>query len=84
MSGAISYPPPETLLGVQAEFQQCIDETIAADEWMREHPPTVEWISGTTATYVPPEHPLYTTVEQSVEKVTGVRVHSPRTRCVKP
>ena len=31
----------------------------------------MEWVSGTTATYVPPEHPLFATVEQSVEKVTG-------------
>jgi acetylornithine deacetylase len=26
MEGAISYPPPETLLGVQEEFQKCIDK----------------------------------------------------------
>ena len=26
MEGAISYPPPETLLGVQEEFQCCIDK----------------------------------------------------------
>lgn len=25
MEGAISYPPPETLVGVQAEFQKCMD-----------------------------------------------------------
>ena len=31
----------------------------------------MEWVSGTTATYVPPEHPLFATVEQSVEKITG-------------
>ena len=30
MEGAISYPPPETLVGVQAEFQKCIDEVSCA------------------------------------------------------
>ena len=47
-------------------------QAIAEDAWMSEHPPTVEWVSGTTATYVPPDHPLYVTVKQSVEKVTGI------------
>eukprot|EP01043_Picozoa_sp_COSAG02_P068257 COSAG02_NODE_11271_length_1756_cov_12.625226_1_plen_115_part_00 len=26
MEGAISYPPPETLLGVQEEFKNCIEK----------------------------------------------------------
>ena len=28
MEGAISYPPPETLLGVQGEFQKCIEKVL--------------------------------------------------------
>lgn len=55
----------------------CVDaepiQAIAEDEWMSEHPPTIEWTSGTTATYVPPEHPLYATVENAVETITGIK-----------
>eukprot|EP01045_Picozoa_sp_COSAG04_P030960 COSAG04_NODE_5558_length_1570_cov_7.263766_1_plen_178_part_00 len=73
MGGVIAFPPPETLLEVQAEFQACIDECVAGDEWLREHPPTVVWLNGTTATDVPLDHPLYTTVAAAVDKHTGVR-----------
>ena len=47
-------------------------QAIAEDDWMSKHPPIVEWTSGTTATYVPPDHPLFSTVEQSVKKITGI------------
>ena len=72
IGGAISYPPPETLLGVQAEFEEAIAKCIAADEWLSEHRPEVVWLAGTTATEVPLDSPLYTTVAAAVEFVTGV------------
>jgi acetylornithine deacetylase len=45
-----------------APIREAFEERIAAraheDDWLREHPPTVEWIKALPPYRVPPEHPL--------------------------
>ncbi|MDP7241259.1 MAG: M20/M25/M40 family metallo-hydrolase, partial [Rhodospirillales bacterium] len=71
LAGALSYPPPEKLLDVQAEVDATIQAAIQADPWMKDNPPEVTWLSGVTGTEVTTDHPLYQTVSRAITEVTG-------------
>ena len=71
LAGAISYPPTETLLDVQAEVDAAIQAAVDADPWMKDNPPEVVWLSGVTGTEVKTDHPFYRTVSQAITEVTG-------------
>ncbi|NQW08552.1 MAG: M20/M25/M40 family metallo-hydrolase [Alphaproteobacteria bacterium] len=71
IAGAISYPPTEKLLDVQAEVDAAIKEAIAADPWMKDNPPDIIWLSGVTGTEIKTDHPLYQTVSRAITDVTG-------------
>jgi len=73
--GALSFPPGERLEDVCTAVKAAIDEAAAEDEWMREHPPLLEWISGVTGIEVPESSPLYRTVSDAVVRVTGAAPH---------
>jgi acetylornithine deacetylase len=44
---------------------------VAADPWLREHPPVVDWLEGTQPAGIPTDHPLFQTVRQAITVVTG-------------
>ena len=69
--GALSFPPNERLDDVKAELAAALDEAAAADPWLRENPPAVEWVSGVTGMEVSTDHPLYRTVSAAIVAVTG-------------
>ena len=71
LSGALSFPPPETLADVQGQIVDAVGAAAAADPWLREHPPRIEWISGVTGAEVAESHPLYQTVATAIRAVTG-------------
>mgnify|MGYP005849031193 CR=1 FL=1 len=71
LAGAISFPPGEQMADVQRHVAGAVEAAAAADEWLRDHPPALEWLSGTTAVEVPAEHPLFQAVSRSVAAVTG-------------
>lgn len=72
LSGAISFPPGEQMVDVQRQVAGAVEAAADADEWLRDHPPTLEWLSGSSAAEVPAEHPLFQAVSRSVERMTGV------------
>jgi acetylornithine deacetylase len=44
---------------VEREFEECIERASAADPWLREHPPRVEWmVGGVPPTEVSPDEPI--------------------------
>jgi acetylornithine deacetylase len=69
--GAVSFPPGERMADVQAEIETAINDVAAADAWLRDHPPSLEWVSGTTGVELSEDHPLYRTVSAAVRTVTG-------------
>ena len=71
LSGALSFPPPETLANVQAQIADAVGAVAAADPWLRDHPPRIEWVSGVTGAEVAESHPLYQTVATAIRAVTG-------------
>ena len=70
--GRAGLVPGENLAEFRAEFTAVIDRVAAADPWMREHPPRVEWFSGQFApAEIAADHPLTETVRAAHETVTG-------------
>jgi acetylornithine deacetylase len=77
---SLKYLPTERPDEVRAEFEEYIRRVAATDEWLREHPPTIEW--GLRGVSFPPantpeDHPAIETLAACVEavgiprKVTG-------------
>jgi acetylornithine deacetylase len=57
-----------------AELSACIEEACAADEFLRDHPATVEFTGGRFGSArVPPDHPLPVGLARTIETVTGRR-----------
>lgn len=71
ISGAISFPPGETLEQVMAEVEETLAVACAADPWLSETPATIEWLSGVTAAECPPTHQLYLAAARAVAAQTG-------------
>jgi acetylornithine deacetylase len=75
MGVAISFPPGETLQEVQAEIEKALNAFFDADEWLRDHRPRLEWLTGVTGAEVPDSHPLYQIASAAVEHATGTAPH---------
>jgi acetylornithine deacetylase len=71
LGGAVSFPPGETYAQVQAEIESVITACAQQDDWLRDHLPVVEWLTGVTGAEVPASHPLYMTTAAAVQRVTG-------------
>ena len=71
LSCALSFPPGEKLAAVQAEVEAAIAEAVASDSYLRENPPTVEFLSGVTGAQVPDGHALRRAVDAAVRATTG-------------
>jgi acetylornithine deacetylase len=71
-AGAVSFPPSERMDDVQAQIQSAITAAAQADEWLKEHSPVIEWISGVSGTEVAETHPFYKTVTAAIADVASV------------
>ncbi len=67
---SLTFPPNEKLPDVQQEVIDCLKKVSDADPWMKEHPPSIEWLFGTQAVETPVEHPLYEVVSRAIQQVT--------------
>ena len=75
LSGAVSFPPSETLQSVQGEIEAALAKAVASDEWLQAHPPQLRWLSGTAAVEVADVHPLYLALAGAIHAVAGVAPH---------
>ena len=50
-------------------------EAAGTDDWLRDHPPRVAWLSGVTGAEVPVDDPLYRVVAGAIVAVTGQPPH---------
>ncbi|MGR3804134.1 M20 family metallopeptidase [Marinibacterium profundimaris] len=71
MGGALSFPPGETLAEICAEVEGAVARAAQADDWLRDNPPVVKWLTGVTGAHVPEDHPLYQVTARAVGAVTG-------------
>lgn len=70
-SGAVSFPPGETMAEVQSEIAAALAAAAAADPWLVAHPPQLRWLAGVSASEVPEAHPFYRVVAGAVQAVCG-------------
>ncbi len=56
----------------RAELEAAVARAVAADPWLRAHPPTLEWWGGTfDAAATPTDHPIVAGVAAALADVTG-------------
>ena len=67
----ITFPPTERLKEVQKEIEGFISDASESDSWLNEHPPSLVWLFGGEATELSEEHPMFKTVSNAVQTVTG-------------
>ena len=75
LGGAVSFPPHEPLDAVTGEIEAAVGEAAAADPWLADHPPQIEWVAGVAGAECPPDHPLFQVAARAVARRTGVEPH---------
>ena len=71
---SLKYLPNERGEDVKAEFEQYVARVAAADPWLREHAPEIEWgVAGVSfpPSEVPSDHPLVTALSGAFRAVAG-------------
>ena len=72
LEASVTFPPTERMPEVQEEILEALQAVAREDAWLRDHPPTVEWLFGSQGVEVSRDHPLYRTLHEAVLQVTGV------------
>jgi acetylornithine deacetylase len=72
LGASVSFPPGEPMTQVQQEITACLADCAQRDEWLRDHPPQIEWLSGVTGAELPGDSPLFAAVSAAVSRVTGL------------
>ncbi|MFW9823034.1 MAG: ArgE/DapE family deacylase [Candidatus Thorarchaeota archaeon] len=68
----IGFPPGETREMVMSQIENKIKEAAERDEWLRAHPPKVEWFGWKARPHEQdPEHPFINFLENNIKKFTG-------------
>lgn len=71
IKASISFPPTESLKTIKKEVKDCIIEVSESDSWLNEHPPSILWLFGGEGMELSVEHPIYKTVSNAIQTVTG-------------
>lgn len=72
--GRAGLVPGETLPEFRDRFRDVLERAAAQDDWLRDHPPTVEWIDGQFApAEIPADAPLVELVRAAHAQVVGAR-----------
>lgn len=70
--GRAGLVPGEDLKGFKQEFMQTVLDAAAAETWLVENPPAVEWFSGQFApAEIAADHPIVSTVAKTHGAITG-------------
>lgn len=74
MEGTIECLPGEDIHQVKEDFKAYLLEWARKDDWLKEHPLTIEWFGlWFDAAEIDPEHPFVLALAGKVEQVTGNR-----------
>lgn len=72
MTGSLTFPPGEDIASVQQQVETAIAAASASDAWLSEHPPQLQWLMGTNGVEVSLDNPIYTTVYNAIQAITGI------------
>ncbi|MGG5809054.1 M20 family metallopeptidase [Falsiroseomonas sp. CW058] len=75
LSCALAFPPGEKLAEVRAEVEAALREAAAGDDFLRDNPPQVAFLSGVTGAEVALDHPLWQVTSEAVRRGTGHLPH---------
>ncbi len=68
----ISFVPGETQAGIRALVEETIRSAAQKDDWLREHPPEIEWFGWRADPWVQPtDHPFIGTLAEATRAVFG-------------
>jgi acetylornithine deacetylase len=71
----ISFIPGESMAQIKATVEQVVEDVAQADEWLKVHPPEIEWFGWQTEPwYQDPEDPFIQTVVPCFEIVCGEKL----------
>ena len=73
MTGALAFPPGESLTDVQRELEAAVQQASANDPWLKENPAELEWLQGISGVEISEESPIYQTVAAAIHDVTGIK-----------
>lgn len=71
MEGRIGCLPGEDLDAVKTEFESVVHEAAAADEWLKNFPPTIIWTARWDPVLTPLEHPFVQTTIRTYRELLG-------------
>lgn len=70
--GRLGIGIDENVVEARRAFEELIERVSAADEWLRDHPPTVEWWGGQFApAKISSGHPIVLTVQEAFTETAG-------------
>ena len=70
--GRLGFLPGESMEEMMEQTRQRITAVAQKDDWLREHPPLVEFVSGQfIAEEIAPDHPLVQAIATAHQEVTG-------------
>ncbi|MFK8081712.1 MAG: M20 family metallopeptidase [Granulosicoccus sp.] len=72
---AVSFPPSESLDTIKTEITQAVERAAAKDNWLKDHPPEITWVTGVTGGEVSANHPLFQASANAVRVTTGATPH---------
>lgn len=70
LEARISYLPGETEEGIKDEIKQALEDVVAKDKWLKEHPPQVEWFGWRAQPWVQ-DHKI-PLIQQFRQTVSGI------------
>ncbi|AXR83540.1 ArgE/DapE family deacylase [Natrarchaeobaculum sulfurireducens] len=72
MHGRVGWPPGESRAEVREAIEEAIEAAASEDEWLAQHPPTVEWTGWNAAPHeVPRDAEIVGIVKRNAESITG-------------
>lgn len=63
--------PDEDVTDIKREIETCIQATASCDEWLKHHPPQLDWKLWWPSYHTPQDHPLITSASSAIEAITG-------------
>ena len=76
LDAAMSFPPTETLQSVMSDVEAALLSALpTSNDWFKEHPPEIEFISGVSGAEVSEDSSLYCAVSDAITVATGVAPH---------
>jgi acetylornithine deacetylase len=74
LEGRYGVAVGEDVTIARRQFEESVAQAAGADDWLRDHPPQIEWLGGQfTPASIPPDHSLVRTLSEAYHVASGIR-----------